>query len=124
MVVGTKTYQCSGVRSFAYSDNTTGAILFGKSDGGWTVLNHKAFRKRDVQPTGGLQVHGTLVRICAVIIDNILSSEPFPKGKSLKEEIDIFLDRSTCQAKGDPFGLKHLQKVFRPGNQMQIFRFA
>ena len=97
-------------RSITKCNNATGTIALCQRDGGRTVLNKETVGNIHIQPTGGFQMHSSLVRISTVIINNLILIEPLPESKGIKIKINIGFDGSTCQRKGNMILLQILHK--------------
>ena len=89
IVVCTRIKQCGYRRTVTDGNNAAGTMSFGKSNRTGTVFNQKAIRYVYVQPTGGFQMHGTLVRKVSVIINNLISFKPAVKTEGFKIEINV-----------------------------------
>ena len=77
-------------------DNAAGAVLPGLPDRGQAVLDDHTVRQGHSQPTSGLEMHGSLIGIGAIIVDHILPLKPSTEVEGIKEEIDVGLDGGTC----------------------------
>ena len=119
-MVSTKFQKLFSACSITQGNNATCANALGMTYSRRTVLYHKAFRNIYTQPTSGLQMHGTLVGVSAIIINNILFFEPTVKTKEFKVEINIAFDRRARQSIGNIMLLQILQKRLDTVNQMKI----
>ena len=104
------------------SNNAAGTVLPGEGDRRQAVLYKKTILKSHTHSAGSLKMHSTLIRVSAIIINNIISAKPFSERKNLKEEVDIGFDGRTCQRKRNAGFLKTVHKCFRTGHQMKHLR--
>ena len=86
-------------------------ISFCQSDGCNTILDDHTFQKRNIQSSGSFQVHFAFISIGSIIVDNIFFLQPFPDGEAVEVKVNVCLDRSTCQNKGDAALMQALHQL-------------
>ena len=96
----TKLHQISLRHCGTDGNDTSRLILSSQRNSMGTVFNQKAILKLYIHPASSFPVHGTLIRVAAIIIHNILHPKPPIKAEDFEIEADIIHDGGTGQCKG------------------------